>query len=69
MSRLLIRCNSHRARHKAFRAITPRIGFWSLRRNTSKGVYEVSNPEYEHVKDIKGITRFKDGDDLMRCWT
>lgn len=66
---MLVRFNSHRARQKAFERIPKRLGFYSLRRSTGKGVYEVTEAERAQLAGIKGVTRFRPGDDLMRCWS
>lgn len=65
---ILMRCDSHRARERAFRLIPPRIGLWSVRRSTARGVYEVSAAEFELVRAIPGIGRFRAGPDLLRTW-
>lgn len=65
MKRLLIKCISHRAREKVFRAIPHRKGFFSLHRTTFKGVYPVTPEEFNLVRKIKGVSGFRDGDDLL----
>jgi hypothetical protein len=66
---ILMHCASHRARERAFRVIPARRGKFSLRRSTGKGVYPVTAAEYEAVKHIPGIRRFRPGPDLMDCWS
>jgi hypothetical protein len=64
----LIKCGSHRARRKVFSIIPERNSLYSFRRATGKGVYLVTPDEFSLVRDIKGVSGFRNGDDLLRCW-
>lgn len=66
-ARLLVKFGSHRARKRGL-ALLSRVpqGYWSMSRATGKGVYEVTAGELALLRSsqIKGITEFRDGDDL-----
>lgn len=66
--RLLIKFGSHRSRDNAKRTILKgkRQELTSFYRETGHGVYEVTPKEFKKLKasGIKGISKFKDGDDL-----
>lgn len=66
----LIKCSSHRARDKMKRALNrlPQ-SYWSLQRESAKGLYEVPVEELEKLKGIVGITRSYWSDDLMQTWS
>ena len=69
--RLLIKCNSHRARSRATAYVrTYPDQLCSFYRDVGKGVFQVTKEEMAEIKQmkIKGITGYKDGDDLFRCW-
>ena len=71
--RVFVKFGSHRTRDYGLRLIE-RLGaqgYYSWSRNTGHGVYEVTEDELKLLKEMikRGTpTRFKDGDDLMKCW-
>jgi len=70
--RLLVKFGSHRQRNNAMRYVLKgkRQGYYSLKRSTGKGVYEVTPEEIEELKKWRvKFTKFKDGDDLGRTWS
>lgn len=68
--RLLVKFGSHRARKRGFELIPKRRGLASFTRETGKGIFEVTPEEFLLLKNsgIKGVTKFKDGDDLVGTW-
>ena len=67
------KCASHRARDRLFAALYGRKpqAYWSVRRSTAYGVYQLTEEEMTRIKGrVKGITFLRgDTSDLMRCWT
>lgn len=66
---MMLKCGSHRARDKVFGLLSPRVARYSFTRSTGKGVYPCTLEEFERVKHIKGVTKFRDGPDLLGCWS
>ena len=64
-----IRCSSHRARHQVLGILGPRTCWVSYRRNVGKGCYLVTSQEYQQLRLIKGVTRLRKTDDLVKAWT
>lgn len=67
---VLVKCGSHRARAKML-ALVGRDhaeALFSMRRDTGKGVYRIPAEHERAAKAITGVSGFRDGDDLMRCW-
>lgn len=68
---VLVKAHSHRAREKLY-ALVGRENtqqFFSLHRSTAKGAIRIPSEHEEAAMAIVGITRMRDGDDLMRCWS
>lgn len=66
----LIKCGSHRARKKMLAVVGEdnAEALFSLDRETGKGVYRIPADVAAEAKAITGVSGFRDGDDLMRCW-
>lgn len=67
---MLVKCGSHRARTKMLRLIGEENAeaMGSMRRDTGKGVYRIPANRAVEAKAITGVTGFRDGDDLIKCW-
>lgn len=67
---MIIRTGSHRAREKVTRTLgrSPQ-SFWSMKYSGSYGLCEVTEEEFEKIKDIKMVrkTRIK-REELRECW-
>lgn len=69
--RVLIRCNSHRARRKLLALVGRENAeaLYSLRRNTGHGgAYRIPARFEQEAKAITGISGLRDGNDLHKCW-
>lgn len=42
--------------------------YFSFERSCTGGFYRVTPDELEKLAGIKGITKAREGDDIMRCW-
>ena len=67
MNKQLVRVNSHRARKKMFALIGPQKSYFSWSRHCAGGFYRVSAKDLPAVLAIKGISRARDGDDILTC--
>ena len=70
MSTVLVKCGSHRARDKML-ALVGRDNaeaLFSMHRDTGKGVYRIPAELATRAKAVTGVSGYRDGDDLMRCW-
>lgn len=69
---VMIRCGSHRAREHLFRLlpVQPK-GHWSWDRHATGGFYLIPKSMLKSAREIKGVTKAKDVDDLRECisWT
>lgn len=67
----LVKCGSHRARNKMLSLVGTENAeaLFSMRRETGTGgVYRIPADRADEAKTITGVTGFRDGDDLMKCW-
>lgn len=70
METVLVKAASHRARAKLL-ALVGRDNaeaLFSMHRSTGKGVYRIPASLATEAKSIVGVSGYRDGDDLMRCW-
>lgn len=67
---VLIKCGSHRAREKMLKLVGKHNAeaLCSMYRETAKGVYRIPAAHAQAAKAITGVSGFRDGDDLQRCW-
>ena len=67
---VIVRCASHRARGKLLTLVGEDVAqaLFSMRRDTSKGAYRIPARLLDDACAITGVTRMRDGDDLMECW-
>ena len=67
---VLIKCGSHRARDKVFGLIGKKKQLCSFTRDTGKGIFEITDAEYEKIKEhkIKAISTLKSKKELFPCW-
>jgi hypothetical protein len=66
----LVKCGSHRAR-RALLALVPAdraLPYFSMHRDTAKGVYRIPAAYLAQARAITGVSGFREGEDLMRCW-
>jgi len=63
---IMILCSSHRARKKFFRLFSARPYWWSMYRDTGKGVYQVSVDELSTALTITGCRKIKFCDKLYQ---
>jgi len=69
MKTVLVKCASHRARGKLYALVGPdREELCSVRRSTYKGVVRIPRRYEAKAKAITGVSGYRDGDDLFRCW-
>lgn len=73
--RFLLKATSHRARERLLgflssRGIDKPPPLCSFKRETGYGLYAVSESVFREAKErkLKGVTSFKDGEDLFKCW-
>jgi hypothetical protein len=73
--RFLLKAGSHRARERLLwflsaRGVDKPRQLCSFTRNVGGGVYEVSESLFIEAREkkMKGVTSFKDGEDLFKCW-
>lgn len=67
----LVKCGSHRAREKMLRLVgrDNAQALFSMRRDTGTGgVYRIPAELAPAAKQITGVTGFRDGEDLLKCW-
>lgn len=68
----LVKCGSHRAREKLLRLFEDQRdaeALYSMRRDVGTGgVYRIPAARAAEAKAIVGVSGFRDGGDLMRCW-
>jgi hypothetical protein len=66
----LVKCSSHRARQKMLALVGSdnAQALFSMRRETGKGVYRIPAARAREAKAIVGVSGYRDGDDLMKCW-
>lgn len=67
----IVQCGSHRARRKLFNLVGEENAeaFYSFDRGAGTGgIYRIPREHVAEAKAITGVSGFRDGDDLMRCW-
>jgi hypothetical protein len=62
---------SHRARERSEKMIgNLHENYYCLTRNLGYGgTIEITDAEYEKIKNIKGVKKLKNGDNLNHCWS
>lgn len=68
---VLVKCGSHRARHKLYALVGRENAqaMCSMRRDVGTGgVFRIPAEQGPAAKAITGVSGFRDGDDLMKCW-
>lgn len=68
----VVAASSHRGRQKLYRLVEPIESLYSLERGQSfakGGIFRIPAGYLNEARAITGITKTRDGDDLMRCWT
>jgi len=67
--KILLRCGSHRARHKLFSLLADKPqGFYSWKTHATGGFYEVPNKVVPKALEITGITRASKRYEYHPCW-
>jgi hypothetical protein len=67
----LVKCGSHRAREKMLKLVPEgrALAYFSMRRDIGTGgVYRIPAAYLVQARAITGVSGFREGDDLMRCW-
>jgi hypothetical protein len=68
----LVKCGSHRARKKLLALVgedNAEALFSMYRETGTGGVFRIPANMAAEAKAITGVSGFRDGDDLMRCWS
>lgn len=66
----MVRCASHRARNALYRVVGRENAqaFYSFDRYATGGFFRIPAEHLDAARAITGVTRARDGDDLMQCW-
>jgi hypothetical protein len=65
---MIIRVKSHKGREKMLSRISRKVE-WLYSFEDSNNFCEVSEEEWESIKDIKGLSKARPKGDLLKCWT
>lgn len=67
---MFIKLGSHRCREKVVRILGKRQDHYSFFRETGAGgCIDITQEEYEQIKDIKGVSKLRGPYDTIReCW-